>query len=215
MDKRFIIIVGVLFLAASPGWADGLENQLAKANQLIRLSKGNRLAREGAYEKAVQAYKDVLKKDPKDVTAHLLLGLTYARISEYDKAIEHTKKASKIEPSYTPFYNLGLIYAVNNKPEKAIKSLDQALIYSPKSHMAEYHKGLVYASQNDYEKAKESYQRAIQWNPNFDDARVALTAIAHQKGDKATALKQVEELRKLNKDSLAEGLEAWISKKES
>ncbi len=204
MLKKLIAFIFSYLLVMSIASADEAQNHLSKGNELAKAKK---------YDEAVIEYDEVLKADPKNVTAALLLGLTYANLGKLDQAIQYTSKASKWNPSYTPFYNLGLIHAANNEPDKAIRSFDQALTFNPKSFMAEYQKGLVYASQQAYSKAAESYQRAIELNPQFNEAHLALAGVSYKQGDKAAALAQVEELRKLKKDNLAKALDEWINEK--
>jgi len=59
------------------------------------------------------------------------------------------------------------------------------------------------------------YERAVQLNPEFDDTYLALGGAYYQLGNKAAAFQQVEELRKLNKQKTADGLEAWLKEKEA
>ena len=179
------------------------------------ISKGNALAKEKKYEEAIKEYEEALKLEPKNIKAYLSLGLIYANSGDLSKALHYAEKASQIDPSYTSFYNLGLIYATKKEPSKAVESFERALAINPTSYLAEYQRGLAYASQEDYDKAIECYNHVIELNPYFDNARLALTGALIKKGDKNSALLQVEELRKMKKDTLAEALKQRIDEKES
>lgn len=208
MLKKIVFLLLPSFISLSMITANATEVQ-------DYLSQGMKLAKEKKYEEAIGKYEEALKINPKDMGALLLAGLTHAQIGKLDRAIEYTKKASEIGPSYTPFYHLGLLYAVHNEPEKAIRSFDQALTFNPESYVAEYQKGLVYASQRSYREAMEAYQRAIELNPASDDARLALAAVSYQQGNTAEAERQAEELRKLKREAIAKALEEWIEERNS
>ena len=207
MTKKVLFCFLIFTLATPIAFSTSTETQ-----NLI--TGGNQLLKEKKYPEAIKKYEEVLKAEPKNVTAHLFLGLTHANIGELDLAIKHLSEASKIDSSYASFYYLGLVYAAKNEPEKSIEAFDQALRVSPDSSMAEYQKGLVYTSQESYDKAAKSYQRALELNPQFDDARLALAGVLYKQGDKPSALNQAEELRKQKKDSLAKALEEWLNEKQ-
>lgn len=204
MSKRFLLF---LFLMAFQTGARAGEYE-------DHLSKGNQGVKQRRYENAVKEYEQAAKMKPADPEPRLLLGLTYAQMGKFNKALKATKKASELGPSYGTFYNLGLIYAAQNEPRKAIESFDQALRFSPASAMAEYQKGLVYQSEKEYEKAVKAQKRAIELDPQLSDAYVALGGAYYLLGDKMSASKQAEELQKINRPDLANALERWMEEKE-
>ena len=63
------------------------------------------------FRKAIQYYNLILKKEPNNQNAYILLGLAYHKIKKYDDAIENYKKAIKLKPdiAVTYFY-LGNIF---------------------------------------------------------------------------------------------------------
>lgn len=185
---------------------------LAQAENLSDyVNKGNELAGQKKYEEAIQEYEKALALSPKNVDVHLLLGLSYANFGNLEKALEHIKTSVKLNPSYTPYYYLGLIYSAQSEFKKALDAFDKALSFNPDSYTAEYQKGLLYTRQKKNEKASLAYERAIELNPNFEEARIALAGEAQREGKKEIAQKQVEELRAMNKTELANALAQWIS----
>lgn len=179
------------------------------------LIKGNELATEKKYEEAAKQYELALKEQPQNVLIHLLLGLNYANLGNFEPAIKHAKKAAELDPSYNSFYPLGLIYGKANNYPKAIESFDKALALNPSSFMAEYQKGIVCTAQENYTEAISSYERALKLNPEFTDARLALAGAHLKKGDTTSALLQVEELKKMRQDTLAEALNERIKEQKS
>ncbi len=204
MPKRIILLLFPYLLWLSISFASEAQDLIAKGNSLVEEKK---------YQEALQEYEKALKADPKNVRAILLTGLTYANLGKLDEAISHTKKAVDLDPSYTSFYHLGMIYAAANDTSKALEAFDRALALSPDSFMAEYQKGLIYASLGEYEKAIESYQKALKLNPHLENAHVALAGSYLKLGDKDSALAQVEELRKIKQETLAQVLENRINEK--
>lgn len=184
-------------------------------NAKTYISKGKEWAKMGDYKKAIKEYNEALVLEPDNVEAHLFLGLAYADSGNLDRAVTHAQRASQIQPSYTSFYNLGLVHAARDDAPAALQAFEEALRFNPKSFIAEYQKGLAHNEMRDYEKASVAFQRSLELNPRFGDARLALGAALYQKGDKADASRQVAELRKAKRKDLADALEAWLKEKEA
>ena len=79
-------------------------------------------------DSAVVMYKKSLALDPNYFTANLNLGVAYHDLGQYDSAIAYIKKAILINPKDNlPYYYLAQSFAKNNKPEDALRYLEQAL----------------------------------------------------------------------------------------
>jgi pentatricopeptide repeat protein len=73
-------------------------------------------------------YKKSIALDPSYFTASLNLGVAYHDQKQYDSAIVYIRKAILINPAdNVPYYYLAQSYAKNNKPEDALRYLEQAL----------------------------------------------------------------------------------------
>lgn len=59
--------------------------------------KGASFFAQGKYEQAIKEYEEELRADPNYVQGHYIVGLCYARLKNYDKAIESLKKASTLD----------------------------------------------------------------------------------------------------------------------
>ena len=213
--RKFIFFLIPFLSLASSGLPKNTETSQSVLIAEGHISRGNEWIKNQHYEEAAREYQRALEVDSKNVQVHLLLGLTYVQLGKLDEALQHTQKASQLDPGYAAFYQLGLIYAAKRQQERAIEAFDRALKISPGSYMAQYQKGLVYMGQKAFEKAIACYERAVQLNPQFDDAYLALGAAYYQLGNKAAAFQQVQELRKANKQKTADGLEAWLKEKET
>ena len=54
------------------------------------------------FSKAVRSFTEVLKVDPDHIQSHGNLGLAYAGLGDYDKALQHLDKAIELDPGYQP-----------------------------------------------------------------------------------------------------------------
>ncbi len=188
MKKTFVFLLLYLMTLTPFAWA------VKEANDYI--AAGNKLATEKKYNEAAKQYEEALKIDPKNNQVNLILGLTYANTGALEEALKYTNLAAKTAPSYTAFFNLGLIYAAMKDTERSIEAFNRALSFNPESSAAEYHKGLVYSEANTYEKAAGSFERALTLNPQLDEARVGLIGAYLKLNNRAGALNQVGEFRK-------------------
>ena len=59
--------------------------------------KGASFFAQGKYEQAIQEYEEELRADPNYVQGHYIVGLCWARLKNYDKAIESLKKAQTLD----------------------------------------------------------------------------------------------------------------------
>lgn len=79
-------------------------------------------------DSAVVMYKRALALDPNYFTANLNLGVAHHELKQYDSAIVYIRKAILINPKDNlPYYYLAQSFAKNNKPEDALRYLEQAL----------------------------------------------------------------------------------------
>jgi tetratricopeptide (TPR) repeat protein len=69
-----------------------------------------------------------LALEPTYFNANLYIGVAYHDLKQYDSAITYTTKAILISPKENlPYYYLAQSFAKNNKPEDALRYLEQAL----------------------------------------------------------------------------------------
>jgi len=81
-----------------------------------------------AWKSAIVLYEDILKKYPDQFIALNSAGVESMFLNEDTKALEYLNRAVSVAPrNYKGFYNRGLLFLKNNKPELAVKSFNQAL----------------------------------------------------------------------------------------
>ena len=98
----------------------------------------------------IKEYKERVRKNPNDADAYFMLGFTYDRIGEYEKAVSPLKKLIQLKPnSFTPHNNLGYAYEKLGRIDEAIKEYRTALRIEPGR--------LLHLHSNIYEQVVEGY----------------------------------------------------------
>ena len=80
----------------------------------------------GEVEKATEAYELWAKSYPRDAVPHTNLGVLYAALGQYDKAIAETEAAQRIEPTIVGYGNLAGTYINVNRLKDARQMLQEA-----------------------------------------------------------------------------------------
>ncbi len=112
--------------------------------KLIYENLGTVLAENGDIDKAIIAYKEVIKLDSKDADAHYNLGSLYGRKGLFTKATKEYLETLKITPNDAEaHFNLGITYLAMDLHHKALHELKEALRIRP-----------------DYMEAKENLEKA-------------------------------------------------------
>jgi serine/threonine protein kinase/Flp pilus assembly protein TadD len=148
---------------------------LQKAFELTdRLSDRERYAIEGdfyresekSYGKAVEAYQKLLELYPDDIIGNTNLGILYADLEEWDKAIEQYERQIRADPeSIWPYLNLQCFLA-KGLYDKA-KSLFEGYIQAYKdSFMIRLWLAAVHLLQGQYDQAIVEADRAASLNPS-------------------------------------------------
>ncbi len=80
----------------------------------------------GEVEKATEAYELWAKSYPRDAVPHTNLGVLYAALGQYDKAITETEAALRLEPTITGYGNQAENYIFVNRLKDASQMLQEA-----------------------------------------------------------------------------------------
>ena len=131
-------------------------------------------ARGNAWRSAIVLYEDILKKFPEQFIALNSAGVESMFLDEDAKALEYLNKAVSVAPrNYKGFYNRGLLYLKNNKPELAIRSFNQSLgLYDyAKAYTG---RAAAYYMLGDISKAMHDAQLALQNDKKSSKAHFVL-----------------------------------------
>ncbi len=125
----------------------------------------------GDYERAIEAGKIAVEKDPNNLKAHYCLGRSYCKIGEFKLALEHMKRAESLtsdKEDLMHIYNwLGIIY-------ERMGYLDDALFYFSRSLSLARHLGnidmqtlvlnnvaVIYQNKGELDKALSYYEETL------------------------------------------------------
>jgi tetratricopeptide (TPR) repeat protein len=196
LDPNFAL--AELSLANSAPTGGEFFDHLNKAVALLdKVSNGERLlilaTQAGANNNAVkqkQLLDDLVEAYPNDERAHFALGGWYFGQQDYAKAIEHYKKATELDPTYSTAFNiLGYAYRQNvdyANAEKAFQSYIQLIPQDPNPYdsLAE-----LYLKMGRFDDSIAQYRKALAIDPNFVNAHqgIAMDLLYLGKPDEAAA----------------------------
>ena len=151
----------------------------------------------GQYEKAIEMYEKLLKKDKMNSTIHFQLSRCFEATKNFEKAISHGEKAVSIQPN-NEFYSMQLAesYEANLQYDKAAETF---LTYAEKKSKDPffYERAVYFYLQNNDEvnaiSALKKMEKSFGTNENITRQ---LHEIYDKTGDQKNAAKQLEKLSK-------------------
>lgn len=167
------------------------------------------------YKDAVESFTQAVTINPQDAIAHSKLGLAYWALGEHKPAITAFNKAIKLNRAFVDansYFRLGLSYLALSDYASAISPLKQAL-YGVKAKVMEDRTksaagpaeadindalGRAYYGTGSYRQAVKAFETAVRLKPDFASAHYGLGLSYMEVGDKRSAEKEEQVLRKLN-----------------
>ena len=115
--------------------------QFAFAQEADRLiNKGNEAYRAQQYEKAAQAYKEALEKNPNNATASFNMGNALFKEKKFEEAAkvfeEAVKNTTEKKMQSQLYYNEGVSFTQQKKLDESITSYKQSLRINPSDSLA-------------------------------------------------------------------------------
>ena len=154
-------------------------SQLKPGTAKILLPLGISLSALNQQDAAIDAFRAILKQDPRSVPA--LDGLTKALIAQgrYTAAISELKNAPANEVLRL---NLAVAYSKNGNTDEALQTLSALVKEHPAYAKAHMDLGIVYTQQKRFGEASQEFEEALRLDPRDEEARLsyvkALCAIA-------------------------------------
>ncbi len=140
---------------------------------------------------------------PNDERAHFNLGGYYFGQQDYPQAIEHYKKATELEPSYSTAYNiLGYAYRQNADYSNAEKAFQKYIELIPKDPNPYDSYAELLLKEGKFDDSIAQYRKALSIDPNFTNAHqgIAMDLLYLGKPDQAAA-----ELQNIDKKARTDG----------
>ncbi len=123
--------------------------------------------RAGHFEKAEQAFSNILQQTPDHVEALHLLGIIYHQTGRDEQAELHIARALELKPDFTKAaFNLGVVRQALSRFAEATIAYDIVLNQQPDHVNALINMGNAYKTMDDLNKAAETYQIALKLHPD-------------------------------------------------
>jgi tetratricopeptide (TPR) repeat protein len=122
---------------------------------------------------------DVIKKDPTNPRAYMMLGAQFLYQENYEKAQEMFDKAVQFGPRRSHAYVLrGYLNSRLNRNEEAEADFGVAIKLDPRDPYGHFYRGELYRKTGDNDKALDDYRLALKFQPFYADAYLG-TAMAY------------------------------------
>ncbi len=122
---------------------------------------------QGDFDGAISLLKGVLEKDPKDVNALYLIGLSYARKKMYPEAVAALTQVNQASPKFAPaYFELAVCYQQQNDIDKALEYYQKTLELDPNNPDAAYNSGLILFGKNRMDEALALFEKALSLRPD-------------------------------------------------
>ena len=136
-----------------------------------------------ANEQELQAYRNVLASDPKNVRANVELGNRLYDAARYAEAIPYYQQAFTLDPknvNVSTDLATALFYA--GRPDEALSQFDKSLAIDPKHGQTLFNVGIVRRDgKQDPKGAIAAWERLLASVPDYADATKVRTMIAELK----------------------------------
>jgi tetratricopeptide (TPR) repeat protein len=147
---------------------------------------------ENRFEEAINAFKQCLRLDPKNVKAEDNLGLSYQGLGRTEDAAAAYRSAiawqrQMLEKHFGPFLDLGSLLLEQDRTEDAISYLLQAVEISPQESKPHEQLGKAYSRLNELPKAQAELEKAVALSPESASLHFMLGQVYRKQGmtDKA------------------------------
>ncbi len=153
---------------------------------------------EGMARRAVEQYKIITQKDPKDVDSLVMLGRLDRVLEDSVDAEAAFKQVLAIEPdNEDAVTGLASVYTDRGDPKSASALLEKLTQKSP-SPRAYLSLAANYDSMHEYSLAADAYQKAIELDPTHDEWKAALAQDQALSGRSDDALKTYQDMAASN-----------------
>jgi tetratricopeptide (TPR) repeat protein len=113
----------------------------------------------GEYDKAIEAFKEEIKKKPTSAEAYFNLGLSYGKTGQPEKEIAAYEQAIKLKPNVSSsYFNLGTAYNDIGHKQKAITAFNDAIRLNSDYIKARYSLCKIYIEVGDRKNAAKEYE---------------------------------------------------------
>lgn len=155
----------------------------------------------GMYKESIEAFKEAIRINPNDATAHYNLAVSYSKLGMHKEAIDACERAIGIKPDFAEaHYNLGIAYDNLGMYREAIDAYKQSIRIEPDYGNAHINIGSAYGELGMYRESIEAFKQAIRIKPDDANAHYNLGVSYFMVNDRGSALEEYKILKKLDLD---------------
>jgi tetratricopeptide (TPR) repeat protein len=184
-------------------WEDPYLESIQKrqVSQFLRLDRANQLIARQQFGAAESLLAEILQADPRSDEAYLYLGRLYSATGDPIRAEKALRKCLDLAPrTVLAHFLLGAARFQQGDIAGAEKSFRVAADIQPEYAPAHYQIGECRKKQKDLPAAITAYRAAVRSRPNMVEAHLALGAALLEAGERAEALRHLEDARRLKPD---------------
>ena len=159
----------------------------------------------GQYEIAIEIYKEILQKEPKNLYAKYSLAVVYQRLNQFKQAknIYYELLRGDAENKDEVINNI-IAILIEESPREAIYLLNRLTIQNPQKHFLFASMALAYEKISDYELAIKNYTKALELDYTNVNYRYNLGVLYDQNKEYEKALEMYANVVKNNDNSNSE-----------
>jgi tetratricopeptide (TPR) repeat protein len=159
----------------------------------------------GQYEIAIEIYKEILQKEPKNLYAKYSLAVVYQRLNQFKQAknIYYELLRGDAENKDEVINNI-IAILIEESPREAIYLLNRLTIQNPQKHFLFASMALAYEKISDYELAIKNYVKALELDYTNVNYRYNLGVLYDQNKEYEKALEMYANVVKNNDNSNSE-----------
>src|SRR5262249_28218665 len=115
------------------------------------------------HDRAAEHFHKALEMEPAFAEAHRGLGLTYAEMGHFGKAVAALRKARSLSPASTEIVtHLGYVYALTGKHGEARKVLQELDAWAPQRYVSSYDRAAVHGALGEMNQAFAALEKACE-----------------------------------------------------
>ena len=179
------------------GDADSAKRMMAEAARLspsqANLDEATRLFAQGKFREAEALAKELVRDNPQDVNAALLLARLAIKARCFKDAREILEKIIEVAPGFiAAWHDLGTVLKELHLHEEAVEILVKALDIDANNPLTHYYLGAALAMAARPHDAIKSYQRAVELDPMLPGGHIGLGHVLKTVGDQAGGIEAYE-----------------------
>jgi len=160
----------------------------------------------GHRERAIAAFQEIVKLNPRDPDAHLQLGRLYQEQGQIERATNSFRAVARLRPgSAEACFRLGLCLLRQQQLDEALEQLEKAVKLDPENGRAHQRLGTIYDKKGRGDEAIAALKRAVELEPDqvrYHQQLGFLYESAGRHEDAVACFKKVLELESLADEEL-------------